>query len=225
MAARLRTELPGLRVEISSDLAPFYRQVVTLYRNIFMVLGVIIVAVVGLSVTNTMLMAISERIREMGTLLALGIGRGTIRGTFAFEGAIIGTLGALAGIALALTIAIAVNFANIQMPPPGANDAVSPSGVRGRLCVWGGTAPDVRGGHFCSLDAHSAVDAPASRRGAAPHLRQILCGGFTHAHRQESPVQTNHYPHVPFASRPQCASLCFFVFHAIPWRLSRSRFR
>ncbi|HKM07504.1 MAG TPA: FtsX-like permease family protein, partial [Sphaerochaeta sp.] len=59
---------------------------------------VFIIAAVGIS--NTMLMAMYERTRELGMMRALGMKDSHIRLTFIFEAGGIGLLGALVGIAL-----------------------------------------------------------------------------------------------------------------------------
>lgn len=118
VAGGLRAAFPGHRVNTWRDLAPFYAQVVTLYGTLFTVLGAIILLVVVLSATNTMLMAVSERTQEMGTMLALGIDRARIRVNFALEGAMIGALAGVVGLAGAAGLALAVNLAEIEMPPP-----------------------------------------------------------------------------------------------------------
>ncbi len=126
MAAWLRGVFPNFKVATWHELAPYYEQVVTLYKNIFTVLGIILLLVVSMSVTNTMLMAISERLREMGTMLALGISRWRIRVNFAIEGAIMGGLGGATGLIAAAAIATLMNFAGIQMPPPPGRSSPYP---------------------------------------------------------------------------------------------------
>ncbi|KJS34405.1 MAG: hypothetical protein VR70_17695 [Rhodospirillaceae bacterium BRH_c57] len=118
VAGWLGEAFPAQRVSTWRELTPFYGQVVTLYGNIFTVLGVIILLVVALSATNTMLMAVTERIQEMGTMLALGIGRTRIRINFAIEGAMIGGLAGAMGLAGAAALSLGINLAGIEMPPP-----------------------------------------------------------------------------------------------------------
>ncbi len=125
-AAWLRESFPEFTIETWRDLASFYGQVVTLYRNIFLVLGAIILLVVSLSVTNTMVLAIGERIREMGTMMAMGIRRGTIRTNFAVEGAIMGLVGGTAGLLLAAIMAMVINIVGIEMPPPPGRSMAYP---------------------------------------------------------------------------------------------------
>ncbi len=123
--AALRSALPGLDVRDWLNLAPFYRKVVVLYRSIFTVMGAIVVLVVLLATTNTMLMSIMERAREIGTLRATGITRTRLKLNFLMEGGVIGLIGAAAGAALAYGLALAVNRAGVTMPPPpGMNNRI-----------------------------------------------------------------------------------------------------
>ena len=56
----------------SDELALFYNKVVKVYEGIFRVINIIIGAVILFSITNTMSMSIFERVREIGTLRAIG---------------------------------------------------------------------------------------------------------------------------------------------------------
>ena len=100
------------------DLATFYQQVVTLYTAIFYFMGLIIVALVILSSSNTMMMAVLERVREIGTLMAIGTRRRQLVTIFLVEGALIGVIGALAGLAVSAGLIRLINGAGIMMPPP-----------------------------------------------------------------------------------------------------------
>lgn len=166
VAGWLRAAFPDQPVHTWRDLAPFYGQVVTLYGNIFTVLGAIILLVVVLSATNTMLMAVSERVREMGTMLALGIGRTRIRVNFAIEGAMIGGLAGVVGLVAAAALALAINVAAIEMPPPPGRtmpypliiliDATAYAGVLAAMILAGAAAawaPTARLGRLRVVDA------------------------------------------------------------------------
>ena len=79
---------------------------------------------VVLSASNTLLMTFMERIREIGTLRAIGTSRGQIAQIVLFEALWLGLFGALLGDLLGfLTIAL-VNSLALEMPPPPG--AVSP---------------------------------------------------------------------------------------------------
>jgi putative ABC transport system permease protein len=67
------------------------------------ILDIIVFALLGMSATgiaNTVLMAAYERIREIGTLRAMGMSRAAVVGLFVFEGALIGIVGGALGVAL-----------------------------------------------------------------------------------------------------------------------------
>ncbi|MFO7784627.1 MAG: ABC transporter permease [Thermodesulfobacteriota bacterium] len=93
VAGALRAVFPNLEVQTWRTLGPYYDQVVTLYTNISTVMCTIIVVVVLLSVGNTMLMTVLERVREVGTMRAIGFPAARLRFGFALEGSIIGILG------------------------------------------------------------------------------------------------------------------------------------
>ncbi|MFQ5652552.1 MAG: ABC transporter permease, partial [bacterium] len=120
--ADLQRLFPNLAVKRWIDLAPYYRSVVGLYNSIFAFLGVIIFVVVVLSSSNTMMMSIFERTREIGTLLAVGTSRGRMVVNFLYEGVIIGLVGGGLGVALAAGLSYAINHAGINMPPPPGYD-------------------------------------------------------------------------------------------------------
>jgi putative ABC transport system permease protein len=63
---------------------------------------------------NVMVMAVYERIHEIGTLAAIGTGPGKILALFLAEGFLLGLLGTLVGIALSLVSIAALNAARIS---------------------------------------------------------------------------------------------------------------
>lgn len=100
------------------QLFPYYQNVVSLYNNIFGVMGCIILLVILLSVNNTMVMAIMERVAESGTLRALGFSEKRIATLFAYEGFIVGFCGIVAGIFISTLVIIFININLFEMPPP-----------------------------------------------------------------------------------------------------------
>lgn len=116
--ADIEKRFPQLELKSWSQLAPFYHQVVLLFNGIFGFLGVIVFAVVIFSVANTVVMSIFERTREIGTLMAIGTSRGRIWRMFFLEGALIGLIGGLAGLAAAALLATLINHGNVMLPPP-----------------------------------------------------------------------------------------------------------
>jgi putative ABC transport system permease protein len=104
--------------------APFYGQVRALYTGIFVFLGIIVAALVALASANTLLMSVLERIRELGTLLAIGTSRGQLARLLLLEALWLAGLGVVTGSVVGLALVAIVNLAKIHMPPPPA--AVDP---------------------------------------------------------------------------------------------------
>ncbi|MCU1348513.1 MAG: uncharacterized protein JWO56_1543 [Acidobacteria bacterium] len=120
--ADLLRSLPraGFAIEMKdwSELATFYHQVVMLYDGIFSFLGIIVFAIVIVSVANTILMSIFERTREIGTLMAMGTTRRRLWSMFLLEGFFIGVIGAIAGVTSGYLLSALLNHAHIMLPPP-----------------------------------------------------------------------------------------------------------
>ena len=99
-------------------LADFYNKTVTLFSKQIHGIQIIIAIIILLSITNTMTMNVMERIGEIGTSMALGVRRMGIMRLFLAEGILIGSVGGLLGLALALLLGTLVSSIGIPMPPP-----------------------------------------------------------------------------------------------------------
>ena len=108
------------------DTATFYKQVKLLYISIFFFMGLVLSVVVILATANTMTMSVFERTREIGTLLAIGMERGSIRTLFLLEGILLGLIGSGVGAVLSVLLRAALNASGIILPPP-------PGATRGNL--------------------------------------------------------------------------------------------
>lgn len=72
-------------------------------------IGGLALFVASLGIVNTMIMAIYERTREIGTLKAIGASRGDIRNMFMIEAGLIGALGGVVGIVGGWLLGILLN--------------------------------------------------------------------------------------------------------------------
>jgi putative ABC transport system permease protein len=115
----LETRLPpGLEVRGWQDLAEFYNSTAALYRRQFAILQLIIVVTVVLAVANSVNMTLHERTPEFGIMRALGNSAGYVFRLAVLETALLGGIGALAGVAAGSVIALLVSAIGIPMPPP-----------------------------------------------------------------------------------------------------------
>jgi putative ABC transport system permease protein len=121
-----------LEIQEFTTLNPFYGQTIGMFAALFGFIAILIGAIVLFTVGNTMSMAVVERTVEIGTLRAIGLRRSGIRRLFICEGFLLGALGALSGVAIALLLAYLINHAGLTWLPPGRVEPV-PLNVR----VWG----------------------------------------------------------------------------------------
>ena len=71
--------------------------------NLFALIALFVAAI---GITNTLVTSVVERTREIGILRAIGTTRGQVQGMFLTEGAFIGLLGSVLGLALARGLSI-----------------------------------------------------------------------------------------------------------------------
>jgi putative ABC transport system permease protein len=125
IAARLRSAL-GPRFEVHSweDLAPERKTIMGIQNAVSMVISVVFVLLMLLGVANTMLMSVLERTREIGTMMAVGVTRGSVMLLILMEALILGALGAASGLALALAVTKALARHGLRFTPPSATMAI-----------------------------------------------------------------------------------------------------
>jgi putative ABC transport system permease protein len=110
-----------LELKTWEDLALRYHQVRNLLQNILGVVTLIVAVIAVLGVANTMTMAVFERTREVGTIMAMGTRRRGVVALFLTEGCLLGVLGGLLGLAVGIGLARLISLHGIPMaPPPGS---------------------------------------------------------------------------------------------------------
>ncbi len=118
LAGHLRDYSQEMALKKWIDLAAYYKQVRTLFSGIFLFLGIIVFFMVLMASVNTLLMAMFERTREIGTMLAMGTPRRWIVALFMVEATLTGILGALVGVAGGNLLGMALNASGLHLPPP-----------------------------------------------------------------------------------------------------------
>ena len=103
---------PIFEVHTWEKLSPFYN-IARMIDVMAFFIKLMLIAVVLVSIMNVMIMAVYERIREIGTIAAIGTLPGKILSMFVLEGLFLGTMGALAGDLIGLIIILILNRVGI----------------------------------------------------------------------------------------------------------------
>ena len=103
---------PIYEVHTWEKLSPFYN-IARMIDLMAFFIKLMLIAVVLVSIMNVMIMAVYERIREIGTIAAIGTLPGKILSMFVLEGLFLGTVGALAGDLIGLIIILILNRVGI----------------------------------------------------------------------------------------------------------------
>jgi putative ABC transport system permease protein len=116
----------GLEVQTWKELGAAIFELLAARRQLMAVISFVVILIATLGIVNTMLMSVFERVREIGTLMALGMTPGEIRLLFLLESAILGAAGGLMGVGIGgallkyfsvvgITITQASQFVNIPI--------------------------------------------------------------------------------------------------------------
>ena len=121
--ARLSAELsgmlnkegrPALEVHTWADLSPF-SSIVRMIDLLAVFIKIMMVSIVLIAVMNVMVMAVYERIREIGTISAIGTPPRKILSLFLTEGLLLGLGGAALGTAISLAAIYALNIWKVSV--------------------------------------------------------------------------------------------------------------
>lgn len=106
---------PALEIHTWDQLTPF-ANIARMIDLMTLFIRAMLVAIVLVSVTNVMLMAVYERIREIGTLAAIGTPPGRILGLYVGEGLLLGLIGATVGVLISLAAVGLLNLWPVSFP-------------------------------------------------------------------------------------------------------------
>jgi len=134
-SVRDKKDRPVFEVHTWEKLTPFYN-IAKMIDLMTLFIKVMLVAIVLVSIMNVMIMAVYERINEIGTIAAIGTLPGKIMGLFVVEGFLLGVLGTVVGTVISLISIAAINAAGITFdfgrqsnlvlsPTIGAGDVIA----------------------------------------------------------------------------------------------------
>ena len=104
---------PMFEVHSWEDLSPFFN-IARMIDVMTLFIRIMLIAIVLISIMNVMIMAVYERIREIGTIAAIGTLPDKIRSMFIIEGFCMGVVGALTGVGIGAAVIAIVNLIGIR---------------------------------------------------------------------------------------------------------------
>jgi putative ABC transport system permease protein len=111
---------PGYEVHTWDEVLPFVAQLVKHQDFIFGIMTSVFLLTVLLGIVNVMLMNVLERVREIGTMLAVGTRRRQVVSLFLMEGAVLGLVGGILGALVGWAVTLWLGQRGIHLPAPGA---------------------------------------------------------------------------------------------------------
>lgn len=102
-----------LEVHTWETLSPFFN-IAKMIDVMTVFIRIMLVAIVLVSIMNVMIMAVYERIREIGTIAAIGTMPGKILSMFMVEGLCLGAAGSVLGGIIGVIVVFAINIAKVK---------------------------------------------------------------------------------------------------------------
>lgn len=115
IADRINAQVTGVKATRPSDLVNAFKSGGAIFTAITTAAALIALVIGGLSVVNTMFMAVAERVREIGLKKAVGATTLNVMREFLLEATVIGIIGGLIGYGLGAAFTMIAN----ALTPPG----------------------------------------------------------------------------------------------------------
>jgi putative ABC transport system permease protein len=111
----------GLTAESWDEINSFFKTVILFQNAVFSIITAILVFIVMVAIMITTFMTVSERVREIGTLMAIGYRRHHILQIFLLESGLLGIAGGVAGALSGLGLVFILAWIGIPFVIPGTN--------------------------------------------------------------------------------------------------------
>ena len=108
-----KMDKPVFELHTWEKLSPFFN-IARMIDLMTFFIKIMLVAIVLVSIMNVMIMAVYERINEIGTMAAIGTQPGKILSLFLVEGFLLGVVGALIGVVISLITIAGMNAARLS---------------------------------------------------------------------------------------------------------------
>ncbi len=112
---------PDYEVHTWKELNTFVRDVINRQNFIMGAIALVLFIIALTVIANTMLMSVFERVREIGTLLAVGVRRRQVLQMFILEAAVLGLVGGVSGAAFGRFVLFAFSLFRIEIQMPGTS--------------------------------------------------------------------------------------------------------
>jgi putative ABC transport system permease protein len=109
LAVRINVQVTGVKAQKPSKLVKALVDGGSLFTTITMAAALLALVIGGLAVINTMIMAVSERVREIGLKKAIGATTRAVMGEFLLESSVIGLIGGVVGFGLGFAVSTVIN--------------------------------------------------------------------------------------------------------------------
>jgi putative ABC transport system permease protein len=113
---------PEFEVHTWTEMNTFVRDIINRQNFVLGAISAVLFIIALTVIGNTMLMSVFERVREIGTLLAVGVRRIQVLQMFLIEAATIGLIGGLAGALLGRTALLVLAAMHLQIELPGTSN-------------------------------------------------------------------------------------------------------
>ncbi len=121
VAAAVRAALgPEFEVHTWLDLQPMYRDLIRRTLYVLSTVSLVLLVLVLTGIVNVMATSVYERVREIGTAMALGMRRRQILRLFLAEGALLGAWGSVAGTGVGWAAVAIAGAVGVPFKAPGA---------------------------------------------------------------------------------------------------------
>ena len=109
IADRINSQVTAVKASKPSQLVDAFKSGGAIFTGITTAAALLALVIGGLSVVNTMFMAVAERVREIGLKKAVGATTLNVMGEFLIEATLIGLIGGLVGYGIGAAITLFVN--------------------------------------------------------------------------------------------------------------------
>ena len=154
---------PVFEIHTWEKISPFFN-IARMIDLLTLFIKIMLVAIVLVSIMNVMIMAVYERINEIGTIAAIGTRPGKILALFVTEGLLLGILGTVIGIGLSLGAIAWMNASGLSFdfgrqkglllsPTIGTSEILIVAGIVVTIAVLGSLQPAVKAARMDPIKA------------------------------------------------------------------------